>query len=59
MRIKWTSIPSVMARNTAAPTVGVGLAERAKPGPMNERELTKKEDKKKTEGSLSWLRRSR
>jgi hypothetical protein len=46
-----------MARNTAAPPVGI--AERAKPGPMNERELNKKENKKKTERSLSWLRRSR
>jgi hypothetical protein len=60
MRIKWTSIPSVMAAHTAASSLGNGVPERVKPEPMNEREPNKKQKKKKSEQrSFDWLRRSR
>ncbi len=60
MRIKWTSLHSVLEGNTAAPWVGPGLAERLKREALTDR--TKKDNKKKTtksERALAWLRRSR
>jgi len=61
MRIKWTSIPSVMGGNSTAPWVGPGLAERLKKEAITEREpnKNKKEQKKKSERALEWLRRNR
>jgi hypothetical protein len=44
MRIKWTSIHSVLAGNPAAPWVGPGLAERLKQERVNS---VKKKEKKK------------
>jgi hypothetical protein len=45
MRIKWTSVHSVVSGNPAAPWVGPGLAERLK----RERvQAPKKQDKKKS-----------
>ncbi len=60
MRIKWTSIHSVVAGNPVAPWVGPGLAERLKQevsasDPSNE----KKKDLKKAARVLAWLRRRR
>lgn len=48
MRIKWTSIHSVVAGNPTAPWVGPGLAERLKQERVN---ATKKKEKKKMEAS--------
>ena len=60
MRIKWTSIPSVLTnRDSAAPYAANGAAERQKPETMKEREPDKKDKKKKSERTLDWLRRSR
>jgi hypothetical protein len=63
MRIKYTSMHSVMSGNSAAPWVGAGLAERLKQEALFERETGKKqkklERKKKGERALGWLRRSR
>ena len=60
MRIKWTSIPSVLTnRDSAAPYAANGTAERPKPETMSEREPDKKDKKKKTERASNWLRRSR
>jgi hypothetical protein len=64
MRIKWTSIHSVVEQNTAAPWVGPGLVERLKWEAVSERMTTglaAKERKKKAKGdrALAWYRRSR
>ena len=59
MRIKWTSIHSVLEGNPAAPWVGPGLAERLK---QEAAAGQIKKDKKKTtksERALAWFRRSR
>ncbi len=62
MRIKYTSLHSVIGGNSAAPWVGNGLAERLKLEAM-ERETGKKhgrtDRKRKGERALGWLRRSR
>jgi hypothetical protein len=57
MRIRWTSIHSVVAGNPAAPWVGPGLAERLKREAAKER--NKKDKKTKSERALAWFRRSR
>ena len=58
MRIKWTSIHSVLEGNVAAPWVGPGLVERLKREAINDQ--TKKDKKKpKSERALAWFRRSR
>ena len=57
MRIKWTSIHSVVAGNPVAPWVGPGLAERLKQESSDDSK--KKKDKKKTARALAWLRRLR
>jgi hypothetical protein len=58
MRIRWTSVHSVVAGNPAAPWVGPGLAERLKREAEKERS---KKDKKTTrsERAMAWFRRSR
>jgi hypothetical protein len=56
MRIKWTSVHSVLATNPTAPWVGPGLAERLKQETVRE---PKKKEQKKTVRALAWLRRSR
>jgi hypothetical protein len=58
MRIRWTSVHSVVAGNPSAPWVGPGLAERLKREAEKERSKT---DKKTTmsERALNWFRRSR
>jgi hypothetical protein len=65
MRIKWTSIHSVLEQNTAAPWVGPGLVERLKREAWNER-LTaggpvarNRKREPKGERALAWFRRSR
>ena len=57
MRIRWTSIHSVVAGNPAAPWVGPGLAERLKREAAKER--NKKDKNTKSERALAWFRRSR
>lgn len=64
MRIKWTSIHSVLEQNAAAPWVGPGLVERLKREALNERIATgnSARDRKraaKGERALAWFRRSR
>lgn len=57
MRIKWTSIHSVLESNSVAPWVGLGLTERLKREVVNDR--NKKEKKKtKSERALAWFRRA-
>ena len=58
MRIKWTSLHSVLLGNTVAPWVGPGLAERLKRESVNAHQADKK-DKKLTERAMAWFRRSR
>ena len=50
-----------MGGNSTAPWVGPGLAERLKKEAITEREpnKNKKEQKKKSERALEWLRRNR
>ena len=66
MRIKWTSLHSVIETNSTAPWVGPGLAERLKREALSEK--TKTENKKtttatatasKSDRALAWFRRSR
>ena len=64
MRIKWTSIHSVLEQNAAAPWVGPGLVERLKREALNDRMTTgnSARDRKrepKGERALAWFRRSR
>jgi hypothetical protein len=59
MRIKWTSIHSVVEANTAAPWVGPGLAERLKREAMAERSTEKDKKKTRSQRALAWFRRSR
>lgn len=57
MRIKWTSISSVVASNPLAPWVGPGLAERLKQEIFGNSKRNK--EKKKTPRAIAWLRRTR
>ena len=58
MRIKWTSIHSVVTANPVAPWVGLGLTERLKREVVSDPAKNEKE-KKKSSRALAWFRRSR
>jgi hypothetical protein len=59
MRIRWTSIHSVVDGNPAAPWVGPGLAERLKREAQRERSKKDKKTSGMSERALAWFRRSR
>jgi hypothetical protein len=63
MRIKYTSLHSVISGNSAAPWEGAGIAERLKQEALFDREAGKKqsktERKRKGERAVGWLRRGR
>jgi len=58
MRIKWTSIHSVVETNPAAPWIGPGLAERMK-REAETVQAKKEKHKTRSQRALAWLRRSR